>query len=162
MINFTAADRVGAIGGYIGGIATLLGGLGGLNGTGCQGNDYVSKETFEMQTKLTEAEKNNAILSADLASEKKMVEVYNATTDKINNVREELSGRVLDLERQVASNAAAQGVINCSMQSSLAVANSQIAQLMSLTMLKIPNTSVCPGWGEVKVAPVTTTTTTTG
>lgn len=159
MVNFTAADRVGAIGGYIGGISALLGGLGGLN-VGCQGNDYVSKETFEMQTKLTEAEKNNAILSADLASEKKMVEVYNATTDKINSVREELSGRILDLERQVASNAAAQGVINCGVQSSIAVANSQIAQLMSLTMLKIPNTSVCPGWGEVKVAPVTAAATT--
>lgn len=159
MVNFTAADRVGAIGGYIGGISSLLGGLGGLN-AGCQGNDYVSKETFEMQTKLTEAEKNNAILSADLASEKKMVEVYNATTDKINSVREELSGRILDLERQVASNAAAQGVINCGVQSSIAVANSQIAQLMGLTMLKIPNTSVCPGWGEVKVAPVTAAATT--
>lgn len=159
MVNFTAADRVGAIGGYIGGISALLGGLGGLN-AGCQGGGYVTEETFEMQTKLAEAEKDNAILSADLASEKKMVEVYNASTDKINSVREELSGRILDLERQVASNAAAQGVINCGVQSSIAVANSQIAQLMGLTMLKIPNTSVCPGWGEVKVAPVTAAATT--
>lgn len=159
MVSFTAADRVGSIGGYIGGIATLLGGLGGL--TGCQGGDYVSKEAFEMQTKLTAAEKENAILAADLSSEKKMVEVYNAATNRINTVREELSGRILDLERQVASNAAAQGVINCSVQSGLAVANSQIAQLMSLTALRIPNTSVCPGWGTVKVTPETTTTTTT-
>lgn len=159
MVSFTAADRVGSIGGYIGGIATLLGGLGGL--TGCQGGDYVSKEAFEMQTKLTAAEKENAILAADLSSEKKMVEVYNAATNRINTVREELSGRILDLERQVASNAAAQGVINCSVQSGLAVANSQIAQLMSLTALRIPNTSVCPGWGAVKVTPEITTTTTT-
>lgn len=159
MVNFTAADRVGSIGGYIGGIATLLGGFGGL--TGCQGGGYVSKEAFEMQTKLTAAEKENAILAADLSSEKKMVEVYNAATNRINTVREELSGRILDLERQVASNAAAQGVINCSVQSGLAVANSQIAQLMSLTALRIPNTSVCPGWGAVKVTPETTTTTTT-
>lgn len=160
MVNFTAADRVGSIGGYIGGIATLLGGFGGLNAVQ-NGGDYVSKETFEMQTKLTEAEKENAILAADLSSEKKMVEVYNAATNRINTVREELSGRILDLERQVASNAAAQGVINCSVQSGLAVANSQIAQLMSLTALRIPNTSVCPGWGTVKVTPETTTTTTT-
>ena len=159
MVSFTAADRVGSIGGYIGGIATLLGGLGGL--TGCQGGDYVSKEAFEMQTKLTAAEKENAILAADLSSEKKMVEVYNAATNRINTVREELSGRILDLERQVASNAAAQGVINCSVQSGLAVANSQIAQLMSLTALRIPNTRVCPGWGAVKVTPEITTTTTT-
>lgn len=158
MVNFTAADRVGAIGGYIGGISALLGGFGGWNGAGCQNGSYVSKETFEMQTKLTEAEKNNAILSADLASEKKMVEVYNAAAEKINSVREELSERILRLEREVAANAAAQGVINCDMRSSLAVANSQIEQLMGLTMLKIPNKNVCPGWGDVEVKPTSTST----
>lgn len=65
-----------------------------------------------------------------------------------NDVREELSGRILDLGRTVASNAAAQGVINCGVQSSLAVANSQIAQLMGLTMLKIPQHERMPGLGR--------------
>jgi hypothetical protein len=30
---------------------------------------------------------------------------------------------------------------------------SQIAQLMGLTKLAVPNTSVCPGWGNVTITP---------
>ena len=39
-LNFTAADRVGGIGGYIGGIATLLNMAGGFNAVnGCSEGD---------------------------------------------------------------------------------------------------------------------------
>ena len=34
----------------------------------------------------------------------------------------------------------------------------QIAQLQSLTKLVVPNTSVCPGWGNVTITPAATTT----
>ena len=44
---------------------------------------------------------------------------------------------------------------------SLESLNNQVAQLMALTKLVIPNGSVCPGWGGVTVTPATTTTTTT-
>ena len=43
-----------------------------------------------------------------------------------------------------------QQIINC-MQG-------QIAQLFGLTKLVVPNTSVCPGWGNVTITPSTTTT----
>ena len=33
----------------------------------------------------------------------------------------------------------------------------QVAQLMSLTKLVVPNGSVCPGWGNVTITPATTT-----
>ena len=36
----------------------------------------------------------------------------------------------------------------------------QIAQLQSLTKLIVPNSSCCPGWGEVTVKPATTTAST--
>ena len=42
------------------------------------------------------------------------------------------------------------GTINC-MQG-------QIAQLQGLTKLVVPNTSVCPGWGNVTITPAATTT----
>ena len=34
------------------------------------------------------------------------------------------------------------------------------SRLMGLTKLVVPNTSVCPGWGNVTITPATTTTTT--
>jgi hypothetical protein len=37
--------------------------------------------------------------------------------------------------------------------------NGQIAQLFALTKLVVPNSSICPGWGGVTIAPATTPTT---
>lgn len=37
--------------------------------------------------------------------------------------------------------------------------NPRLNQLLGLTRLSIPNDSVCPGWGQVKVSPVTDGTT---
>jgi hypothetical protein len=36
----------------------------------------------------------------------------------------------------------------------------QIAQLQSLTKLVVPNTSVCPGWGNVTITPAAAAATT--
>lgn len=43
-LNFMAADRVGGIGGYIGGISTLLGmANGGILGGNCEGDHVVNR-----------------------------------------------------------------------------------------------------------------------
>lgn len=52
-----------------------------------------------------------------------------------------------------------QAVWNATQTTTLGCMGGQIAQLMSLTKLVVPNTSVCPGWGNVTVTPATTTTT---
>ena len=155
----TAALTTGIIGTGLGAINSGL--FNGLFGGGAAQQNYVTKDMMELQLQLAASQKDNSILTAELSSEKKMVEVFNAATDKINNVRDELSVRIREVENKVDANAAAQSVINCQVGSNLTLANSQIAQLFSLTQLKIPNTSVCPGWGEVKVSPVITTGTTT-
>jgi hypothetical protein len=36
----------------------------------------------------------------------------------------------------------------------------QIGQLFNLTKLVVPNTSVCPGWGNITITPSATTPTT--
>lgn len=147
-------------------IGTALGGLNALGGLGMigncpanMGNNYVTKDMMELQLALVNQQKENAILSADLSSEKKMVEVYNAANNKINSVRDELSNRIYALSEKMDANSAAQAVINAQYGSQLTLNNSQIAQLFSLTQLKIPNSSVCPGWGGVQVTPVNTGTT---
>ena len=35
----------------------------------------------------------------------------------------------------------------------------QVAQLMGITKIVVPNSSVCPGWGNVTVTPAAATTT---
>lgn len=126
------------------------------------GQQPVSKETFDIQNKLIEAERSNALLASELNTEKKMVEVFNAATSRINDVERELSHKLFYLEKKVDDNAAAQAVVNCGFNSAIGILQSQAAQFMGLTKTVIPNTSVCPGWGEVAVSIVPATTTTTG
>lgn len=142
-------------------IGTVLGGLAvaaeGAVGTGLgrstvtvDGSDAVNKETLDMALQLTNSQRDNAILTAELNTEKKMVEVYNALNDKINRLNTE----------QAAINSA-QSVTNCAVTSQLAVAQSNINTLMGLTKTVIPNSNVCPGWGTATVSVETTTSTTT-
>jgi hypothetical protein len=51
-----------------------------------------------------------------------------------------------------------QAVYNGTNTAAIGCIQGQIAQLMNLTKMVIPNTSICPGWGNVTVAPATTTT----
>ena len=130
----------------------LLGNLfGGANA--CQSSNVVTKDMMELQLQLAASQRDNSILTAELSSEKKMVEVFNAATEKTNKVRDELLAKIGSVESKVDANAAAQAVINCQANSNLTLLNSQIGQLFSLTKMVIPNHNVCPGWGEVNVTP---------
>jgi hypothetical protein len=53
-----------------------------------------------------------------------------------------------------------QRVFNNTAINNISCISGQVAQLMGLTKLVVPNTSVCPGWGDVTVTvtPATTTT----
>ncbi len=147
----TAGLTTGIIGTALGAASSGL--LSGVLGNGrtvtANGDEYVSRETFELAMKLASSESSNALLSAELNTEKKMVEVFNALNDKINTA----------ISNQAAVNSA-QAVTNCATTSALAVAQNNITQLMSLTKVVIPNTNVSPGWGNATVSVSTGTTTT--
>ena len=153
-----AGVALGTVGTALGGLSLLSGGMPLLGGLFGGGQQYVSKDTYDVQNKLIEAERANALLAAELNTEKKIVEVYNATNAKINEVYDRVSDRILCLERQVVDNAASQAVINCGYNSAIGILQSQAVQLMSLTKIVIPNGNVCPGWGDVTVSVTPATT----
>ena len=66
------------------------------------------------------------------------------------------TGQINALQAQLAQ----QAVFNATINGTVSCMQGQIAQLQSLTKLVVPNTSVCPGWGNVTITPATTTTTT--
>ena len=141
-----AALATGIIGTAGFGLSALGNLLGGWNAaqTADSGAQPVSKESFELSMKLSESERNNAILTAELNTE-----VYNALNDKINRIKSE----------QDAVNST-QAVTNSLTTTQLAVAQNNIAQLLSLTKMVIPNGSVCPGGGTATVSVSTGTATT--
>lgn len=148
----TAGLTTGIIGTALGAAASGILPMFGGNGRtvmGANSGDLVTRETFELAMKLASSESANALLSAELNTEKKMVEVFNTLNDKINGV----------VSDQAAINSA-QAVTNCATTSALAVAQNNIAQLMALTKVVIPNSNVCPGWGNATVSVATTPATT--
>lgn len=89
-----------------------------------------------------EAEKSrNALLEANIYTDQKLATIYEKLDAKIGANRDAI---------------AQQAVYNATVNATLGCIQGQIAQLMALTKVVIPNTSICPGWGNVTVAPATT------
>lgn len=111
-----------------------------------------------------ECVENNAVnryelgLQMDIAAKESKINHLESTiyTDaKITDVYERLNTKIGGLEAQICE----QHVYNATNTAALNCMGGQIAQLMALTRLTIPNSSICPGWGNVNVTPATTTTT---
>lgn len=142
-----ATNAKGNLGVTLGAIGTGLGVIGphvgNLFGWGCNGAaNYVSHEAFELQQRVSTLESEKALLASEQNTEVKIADVF-----------ERLSTRIRALENSEAEKWATQGVINSQAISNINVLQSQVAQLMGLTKLVVPNTSVCPGWGDVTVTP---------
>ena len=110
-----------------------------------------------------ECVENNAVnryelgLQMDIAAKESKINHLESTiyTDaKITDVYKELNAKIGVLETQANQ----QAVYNATNTATLNCMGGQIAQLMALTRLTIPNSSICPGWGNVTVTPSTTTT----
>lgn len=144
-VNFTTADRVGVVGGYIGGISSLLNGVhGGTFGTFGAGQQYVGRETFDLSLQLASSQRDNAILASELNTEKKMVEVFNASVERSNKYRDELLSKISAVEAKVDAGFASQAVINCQTGSAVALLQNQVGQLFRMTKMVIPSDNVCP------------------
>lgn len=143
MLNFTAADRVGAIGGYFGTITSLLGMAGNVMNTGCNGYQTVNR--YEMELALSNAAKDSeiALLKADKYTDEKIVEAYKDLAGQINAFK----------ESQNAVNMT-QAVYNGNTSSALACVQQTLA---AITKIGVPNSALCPGYGNATVTPETTT-----
>lgn len=158
-----ATNGKGNLGVTLGAIGTGLGVLGngflsnGIFGgwnppmgrRGCcnESDEFVTRYDAGKDARIAALEQQVALGKAEKYTDQKMIDVYS-----------KLEGRIMSLERQVSDNAAAQGVINATVGSSVSVLQNQVAQIMSLTKLVVPNTSVCPGWGNVTITPAAATT----
>lgn len=134
----------------LGVIGTALGVMaGGLNGTGLFGNrnsdascNPVSRYELSQASRIAELETEVKLRDSNIYTDNKMLDLYKYVDGKFAAVEQELC---------------AQRVYNATNTAAIACINNQIATLMSLTKVVIPNGSVCPGWGNVTVTPATTT-----
>lgn len=124
----------------------ILGGVGGSN-RNYEGGRYVTKDELDYVQTIASKDSEIALLKSEQNTEIKIADVY-----------ERIMNKVLANERDQAKVNSDQAVWNGVNTATLNCMQNNIAQLMSLTALRIPNTSVCPGWGEVTVTPAGGTT----
>lgn len=143
---------LGAVGTYG---ALQNGALGGLFGSNCSNrcgssDDMpVSRYEARMLQELAAKDGKIALLESNIYTDQKIADVYERLNRKIDGNKE--AQDAINMQQAVynGTNTAAIGCIQ-----------GQIAQLMNLTKLVVPNGSVCPGWGNVTITPSTTPATT--
>lgn len=150
MAEFASKGVAGAgLGTGIAGLAlgVLNGGLGnilGVGNCGCSENQLVNRYELGQESRIAKLESDIALRDANIYNDQKMLEMYKYFDGEVKRIDKTLC-------EQAVYNATQTGAIGC--------IQGQIAQLQSLTKLIVPNSSVCPGWGNVTITPSTTTTT---
>ena len=127
-------------------LGLLNGGLNGILGNGncgCSENHMVNRYELGQESRISKLESEIALRDANIYNDQKILELYKYIDGKLEGVNGAL---------------ATQAVYNATQTATIGCMQGQIAQLQGLTKLAVPNTSVCPGWGNVTITPSTATT----
>ena len=140
-----AGTALGVLNG--GGLGNILGGYGWNRNMGCAEDHFVNRYELSMQKELTNKDMEIAYLKGRDAAKSDSLELYRY-----------IDGKFAVVERELAD----QRTFNALTNSSLNCLKGDVAELMALTRRVVPNSSICPGWGDVTVSVTPATPTTTG
>ena len=102
--------------------------------------------------KISALESAVALRDANIYNDQKLLELYKY-----------VDGELKDIRREMCDNKLSQAVINAKFESGIDVLGTQVMSINNtigkLTKVVIPNSSICPGWGDVTVTVTPTTTT---
>lgn len=112
----------------------------GRSGT-CNEDHTVNRYEAQKDARIAELETEVKLRDANTYTDGKMLEMYRY-----------VDGRLRNVESQICD----QAVWNATQTATVSCLGQQVAQLQgvmqNLTKVVIPNSSVCPGWGDVKVS----------
>lgn len=129
---------IGASGVGLSVLSALLNG-GNCNNGMCAHGDTAPVNRYEMGLEKDLAAKDSkiALLESTIYTDGKLNDLRNYVERKLDHVEHELRD---------------QKVFNATAISNIGCIQGQIAQLYGLTKLVVPNSSICPGWGDVTVS----------
>lgn len=117
--------------------------FGGYNARGeCAEDHFVNRYEASQSARI-----------AELETEVKLRDANVYTLGEINKLRDYMEVRLGKIEGELCD----QRTYNAVNTATIGCIQNQVNVLMGLTKTVIPNTSICPGWGNVTVAPATTT-----
>lgn len=125
-------------------LGLLNGGIPGLFGNGWNANGCGCSESML----VNRYEANQAARIAELETEVKLRDANVYTMTEMGKLRDYVDRRFEGVNAQIN----AQAVYNATSTAALNCIQGQVAQLMGLTKLVVPNGSICPGWGDVTVS----------
>lgn len=129
--------------GLLNGGAGLLGAVNGGWNNNCAENTFVNRYELSQEQKIADLQAQVALRDANTYNDQKLLEVYKYFDSKIEGINASI---------------ATQAVYNATQNATIGCMQNQINELMSLTKLVVPNSSVCPGYGDVTIKPSTSTT----
>lgn len=124
-------------------LGVLNGGLGNLfNGTnngncGCSEDHWVNRYEAGQSARI-----------AELETEVKLRDANTYTLTEMGKLRDYVERRFDHVEHELCD----QRTYNATNTATISCISGQVAQLMGLTKLVVPNSSICPGWGDVTVS----------
>ena len=93
-------------------------------------------------------EATQAARIAELETEVKLRDANVYTMSEMGKLRDYVDHKFDYVERELCE----QRVFNATAINNISCVQGQVAQLMGLTKLVVPNGSICPGWGDVTVS----------
>jgi hypothetical protein len=131
-------------------LSVLNGGLSNILGGGCGCNQGNSISALQAELAQERAERYADMVGINTFKEAKAMSDKNDDKIQANYIELAKAVALLDKTSAIAEAVNAER-LNCMAQ--------RVASLEGLTKLVVPNSSVCPGWGNVTITPSTTTTT---
>lgn len=135
-----AIGTAGATGVLNGGLGNLFGGCGngyGWNNGCCNENMPVNRYEATQSARI-----------AELETEVKLRDANFYALSEVGKLRDYMENRFDRVEHEICD----QKVHNATVVANMTCMANQIAALNGLTKLVVPNTSICPGWGDVTVS----------
>lgn len=164
-----ASKGVAGAGLGLGIAGTALGILDGLGGLGslalgnrsstaaavCSENTGVNRFELEQNRTIAEKDMEIAYWRGQDETNRKISDAYSKLETRINGVAAEVRA---NKDEQNGINLQ-QAVYNGTNTAALGCLQNQVNALLGMTKMVIPNSSVCPGWGDVTITAGGTTTT---
>lgn len=164
MAEFTSKGQgnLNTVLGAIGTAGAVMPGLfgGGLFGgncntaCGCSENTAVNRYELNLVQEIGAKDARIGLLESQVYVDQKLTDVVKDYTAQINALAAEVRA---NKDAQQAVNMQ-QAVYNGTNTATIACIQQTVMDLQALTKRVVPNSSVCPGWGNVTITPATTTT----
>ena len=142
-----AGTALGILNGGLGNLFNMGGCNSAYNTSGCGDNALVNRYEASQNAKI-----------ADLETEVKLRDANTFTMTEMGRLRDYVDRRFEGVNAQLCT----QSVLNAQTTAAISCMQGNIAALQGLTKIVIPNSNVCPGWGDVTVSVTPAPTTTTG